>query len=183
MQEKKFTTYRIVFVGVMAAMICVVTAFRFPLFGSKIHFGNTLCLLGGLLFGGLYGGLSAGIGSMLNDLLIGGYGFLESLVTLVTKFLMGFTAGALAYGGGGQGRRPVRNIVACVSGALLYVALYMLKTLIFKRFLDGYLWEATWVAMGSKLPASLINAGFAIVAAPLLHAALRPALVKAKVLE
>ena len=54
-KNKKFSTYRIVFIGVMAAIVCVVTFFRFPLLESKVHFANAMCLLSGLLFGPLGG--------------------------------------------------------------------------------------------------------------------------------
>ena len=36
-QKSAFSTYRIVFIAVMAAIVCVVTFFRFPLLGSKVH--------------------------------------------------------------------------------------------------------------------------------------------------
>ena len=49
MKEKKFSTYQIVFVAVMAAIVCVVTFFRFPFLGSKVHFANAMCLLSGML--------------------------------------------------------------------------------------------------------------------------------------
>ena len=48
MKERKFSTYQIVFVAVMAALVCVVTFFRFPLLGSKVHFANAMCLLSGM---------------------------------------------------------------------------------------------------------------------------------------
>ena len=48
MKERKFSTYQIVFVAVMAALVCVVTFFRFPLLGSKVHFANAMCLLSGI---------------------------------------------------------------------------------------------------------------------------------------
>ena len=60
--SNRFPTSRIVLIGVMAAMIVVVTFFRFPLLGSKIHFANAMCLLAGLLLGPVGGGLAAGIG-------------------------------------------------------------------------------------------------------------------------
>ena len=72
MKERKFSTYQIVFVAVMAALVCVVTFFRFPLLGSKVHFANAMCLLSGMLFGPMLGGLAAGLGSMLYDALFGG---------------------------------------------------------------------------------------------------------------
>ena len=67
--SNRFPTSRIVLIGVMAAMIVVVTFFRFPLLGSKIHFANAMCLLAGLLLGPVGGGLAAGIGSFLYDVL------------------------------------------------------------------------------------------------------------------
>ena len=69
MKERKFSTYQIVFVAVMAALVCVVTFFRFPLLGSKVHFANAMCLLSGMLFGPMLGGLAAGLGSMLYTIL------------------------------------------------------------------------------------------------------------------
>ena len=66
-KKSRFSTYKIVFVGIMASVVYVVTIFRFPLFGSKVHFANAMCLLSGLLFGPLYGGLAAGLGSGLYD--------------------------------------------------------------------------------------------------------------------
>ena len=88
MKEKKFSTYQIVFVAVMAAIVCVVTFFRFPFLGSKVHFANAMCLLSGMLFGPVLGGLAAGFGSMLYDALFGGYDLINCLITFVSKFLM-----------------------------------------------------------------------------------------------
>ena len=80
MKEKKFSTYQIVFVAVMAAIVCVVTFFRFPFLGSKVHFANAMCLLSGMLFGPVLGGLAAGFGSMLYDALFGGYDLINCLI-------------------------------------------------------------------------------------------------------
>ena len=59
------------YIAVLAAIVCVVTLFRFPLLGSKVHLGNAVCLLSGLLMGPAAGGLAAGFGSALNDALYG----------------------------------------------------------------------------------------------------------------
>ena len=175
--KQHISIYNIAFAGVMAAIIYVLTMFRFPLFGSKVHFANAMCLLAGLLFGPLGGGLAAGIGSALYDLLVGGYGVVEALITLVMKFLMAFIC-AKAAGADGQTVKHGRIVAGCVTGALSYVALYMLKTFVFQRFVYGYPADAVWVTMLSKLPASLINAVFAMIVAPVLYEAVRPALAK-----
>ena len=183
MKEKKksFSTYKIVFIGVMAAVVCVVTFFRFPLLGSKVHFANAMCLLSGLLFGGVGGGLAAGIGSALYDGLYGGYDIIQCLITFVTKFAMAFICAKIA--GSPEKENKTRVVVASVVGALSYVALYMLKTFIYQRFVYAYPMETVWATMGSKLPASLINAVFAMIVAPIFYAALKPLLKKAGVLE
>ena len=176
MKEKKFSTYQIVFVAVMAAIVCVVTFFRFPFLGSKVHFANAMCLLSGMLFGPVLGGLAAGFGSMLYDALFGGYDLINCLITFVSKFLMAAICAWIAFGGKEDGKgKHARLVVGSVIGALSYVALYMLKTYIFQRFVNGYPLDAVVVTMGSKLPASLINAVFAMIVAPILYAAIAPA--------
>ena len=100
---------------------------------------------------------------------------------LLSGLLMGPMAGGLARGGGAETEETSRGRItlASAAGALFYVALYMAKTVIFQLFLYGYPMETALVTAGSKLPASLLNAIAAMVAAPLLYAALVPALRRA----
>lgn len=181
--KKKFSLVQIVYIGVMAALVCAVTFFRFPLLGSKVHFANAMCLLSGLLMGGLPGGLAAGFGSALYDALWGGYDLIQVLITFVSKFLMAWVCAGIAFAGNRQAKNHGWNIAACVVGALSYVALYMLKTFVYQRFIYGYPVDAVWITMGGKLPASLLNAAAAMVAAPILYSALRPALERAGQLQ
>ena len=165
--------YRLTAMAMMAALIYVVTLFRFPMLGSMVHFANALCLLSGMLLGPLAGGISAGLGSALFDAFGGGYGPIEVAITFVSKFAMAWVCGRLL-----QNRRKdlLHTVIAAVAGALTYVLLYMLKTFIFQRFVYGFAPDAVWATMISKLIPSLINAGLAIVAAPVFFHALRPAL-------
>ena len=117
MKEKKFSTYQIVFVAVMAAIVCVVTFFRFPFLGSKVHFANAMCLLSGMLFGPVLGGLAAGFGSMLYDALFGGYDLINCLITFVSKFLMAAICAWIAFGGKEDGKgKHARLVVGSVIG-------------------------------------------------------------------
>lgn len=175
--KKSNSVYKITFTALMAAIVCVATFCRFPLLESKVHLGNTACLLSGFLLGPVGGGLAAGIGSMLNDL-VSGYGLDECLVTFVSKYVMAMVCALVA----GKGTKRFAAAGA-VLGALSYVALYMCKTFVYRRFVYGYPIEAVWATMMSKLPASLLNAAFAIIVAPILFAALRPALEKADLLR
>ncbi len=181
MEKKKLNAYKIAFIGVMAAIVCVVTFFRFPLLNSKVHFANAMCLLSGMLFGGVGGGLAAGLGSALYDALFGGYGVIDCIVTFVSKFAMAFVCAAIVCRPGKESK--LRTVIGSVAGALSYVALYMLKTFIYQKFFYGYPGETVWATMLSKLPASLINAVFAMIAAPVLFAALKPVLKKTGLLD
>ncbi len=183
MNSSKITTRKIVLTGLMAAVVCVVTFFRFPLLGSKVHFANAMCLLSGMLLGGTYGGIAAGLGSALYDGLAGGYDIVQCIITFVSKFLMAYVCGKIAWGGGSRAENKSRNFIASVTGALLYVALYMLKTFVYQKFVYGFPMETVTATMLSKLPASLINAVFAMIVAPILAMAVIPALKRTGMLE
>lgn len=175
MRTEDRKTYDIVFTGVMAAIIFAVTYLRVPFFGSKLHFANAMCLLAGLLFGPVTGGLAAGIGSALYDLAY--YDAVQVCITFVSKFAMAWVCGKLA----GTARRDfepghLRLAVSCVTGAFTYVGLYMLKTFVYQRYVYGFAPDAVLLTMMSKLPASLINAVTALIAAPIFYRAVRPAI-------
>ncbi len=175
MSNKRFSILNITFMAMMAAMVYVVTLFRFPLLGSKVHFANAVCLLSGILLGPLQGGLAAGIGSALYDAIAGGYDTINVAITLVSKFAMAWVCGMVIHGTR-KPHRLDRTALACVLGALTYVALYMLKTYIYNRFVYGYPLDAVGATMVSKLIPSLINAAAAVVATPLFYHAVLPAL-------
>ena len=180
---------RVVFTGVMAAIICVITIFRIPLGQSKVHFANSMCLLSGLLLGPAWGGAAVGLGSALYDVMLGGYGLLDALITFVSKFAMAFVTGILyrawtkknAEDDWKKNLPPL--VVSCVIGSLTYVALYMLKTWLFKTYVEPVPAETIPTVMVAKLIPSLINAAFAVVTAPIFYHAVRPALKSAGILK
>ena len=180
---------RIVFTGVMAAIICVITTFRIPLGQSKVHFANSMCLLSGLLLGPVWGGTAAGLGSAIYDVLLGGYSFFDALITFVSKFAMAWVTGILyktwvlkkEEKSWKENLLPL--IVSCVLGALTYVALYMLKTWLFKMYVEPVPVDTIPGIMVAKLIPSLINAAFAVVTAPIFYHAVRPALKAGGILK
>jgi len=180
---------RVVFTGVMAAIICVITIFRIPLGQSKVHFANSMCLLSGLLLGPVLGGTAAGLGSALYDVLLGGYGLLDAVITFVSKFAMAWVTGMLFRAW--VLRKPEKTwkesllplIAACVIGSLTYVALYMLKTWLFKMYVEPVPVETIPGVMVAKLVPSLINAAFAVVTAPIFYHAVKPALKAGGILK
>ena len=160
----------------MAAITCALTFLRFPLFGSKVHLANAMCLLSGLFLGPVAGGIAAGLGSFLFDALWGGYDVIQCLITFVSKFLMAFVCAKMAGYKPGQNFHRGRLVLSCWVGAFFYIVLYMLKTFIYQRFIYGFPVDTVWITMLSKLPASLINAVFAAVVAPVAFFALQPSL-------
>lgn len=96
MRKDRHPAYHLALVGVMAALVYVVTMFRFPLLGSKMHFAMPCASWQGLLLGGGYGGAAAGLGSALYDLLAGGYDPLQALITFVSKFAMAWVCAVVA---------------------------------------------------------------------------------------
>ncbi len=177
MKKQKMNAYTLAFVGVMAAIIYVVTLFRFPFMGSKVHFANAMCLLGGMFFGPLYGGLAAGLGSALYDA-FNGYDVVNVIITFVSKFAMAYVCGKILWQKGERQEGILRVVIAAVVGALTYVALYMLKTFVYQAFVYSFPMQTVWATMLSKFVPSIINAVFAMIAAPILFKAMMPALRK-----
>ena len=181
---------RIVFTGVMAAIICVITIFRIPLGQSKVHFANSMCLLSGLLLGPVWGGAAAGLGSAIYDITLGGYSFFDAVITFVSKFAMAFVTGILYQiwvkkkeEAPDWKKELVPLVISCVIGALTYVALYMLKTWLFKTYVEPVPAETLPTVMVGKLIPSLINAAFAVVTAPIFYHAVVPALKAGGILK
>ena len=182
-RKKSITTYDLAFIGVMAAIIYVVTMFRIPVGQSKIHLANAVCLLAGMLFGPVSGGLAAGIGSALYDALAGGYDIANVAITFVSKFAMAAVCGLMT--GSLRAKKEEQTeksswlndtgkiILACVVGALTYVALYMLKSWLFKVYVEPVPPETLPAVLIGKLIPSLINAAAAVIVAPLLYVPLK----------
>ena len=189
MKKNEIQLTRIVFGAVMAALVFVVTLFRFPLLGSKVHFANAVCLLCGLLLGPVWGGTAAGLGSAIYDIALGGYSFFDALITFVSKFAMAWVTGILykTWVLKKEEKSWKENLLplvaACVLGALTYVALYMLKTWLFKMYVEPVPADTIPGVMVAKLIPSLINAAFAVVTAPIFYHAVRPALKSAGILK
>ena len=185
MNNRRSSTFRICFIGLMAAIVFVVNYFRIPFMGTQLHMTNALCALCGLLFGPSAGFMAAGLGSGLYDI-VGGYGA-ECVITFINKGMIALVAGLIAYKAGRK--EPLdtaahaKIIVGSVLGAFTYVALYMLKTTVAGLLIDGLTIDAVTVKLLSKFPGSTMNAVFASIVAPILFNALRPALKHAGLFE
>lgn len=183
MKDRKFSTYDIVVVGLMAAVCFATTAFLkigpfpTPAGPTMLKVGNIFCLLAGLLFGGVRGGLAAGIGSALYDLTDPIF-VADAPFTLIRFFLMAFICGMIAHWGNADGKNHKLNIAGAVAGSTFSVAFYIIKGII-ALVLEGSVLSAAVAASSVKLVTSGINAIIAVAVAVLIAPACRKALDRA----
>lgn len=186
MKNSRFTLYRIVIIGLMAAMVFVCTMFLgiripTPTGTTQLKTANAICLLTGLLFGGWTGGLAAGIGSALFDLTYPEWAA-GAWLTFIFFFAMGAICGGIAHANGAAGKNKARNWVAAICGAVGYWLLYIGKSIVV-LCLGGSVFSAAFIATVPKMLTGGINAVFAIVVSNLLAALLRPKLESAGIYE
>lgn len=185
-QKKYFSVRNIALVGILAAIIFVLTKFisipiPSPLGKTALSVGNAMCILSALLFGPLTGGLAAGIGNALVDLSDPAWAP-EFWITFINKFLMAFVAGLIMHKAA-VGSEKIRVWAAGLLGSLTYCLLYVAKNIISGVFVKGFTWDvAIMETMGLKLPVTLANAMIAMVCASLLYLVLKQPLRKAHVL-
>lgn len=169
------TTYRIVAIALMAALVYVGNYLQIKIpngvLVTRIHFGNSMCLLAGLLFGGLSGGLASGIGAGLYDLLDPVY-IVSAPYTFISKFAMGFTAGFLKRKGKNE---KISVAAAAIIGQFVYIFLYLVKSY-FTIIIVGGTPEAAWTAVGTNAVTSSVNAFIAVAVSVPLYLALSQAL-------
>lgn len=181
---KKITVKQCAFVGVMAALVYAASAYlQIPIptaIGStRLHMGNVMCLLSGLLLGPVSGGLAAGIGSMFFDLLNPAY-IASAPFTFAFKFLMAWVCGMIAKGA--DKKALLRCIVAAVVGAVTYVVLYLSKSFLEDYFVLGLPIEAVMLTVAQKGLVSTINGIIAAAVSVPLYLTLKPLLQRANLL-
>lgn len=176
---RKFTVKQISFIGILAALVYVTSAYlQIPIptaIGStRLHMGNVMCLLSGLLLGPIPGGLAAGFGSMLFDLTNPAY-VASAPFTFAFKFAMAWICGMIA--GTSSDPKHWRVILGAVIGAVSYVILYLGKSFIEDHFIMGVALDAVWLTVSQKGIVSTINGILAAaISVPLFFALRKPLL-------
>lgn len=95
MNKQSFGMKRMCITAVLTALCFAATYISIPLpTGAKVHLGNLVCVLAGLLCGGVVGGVTGSLGMGINDI-AQGYGWSTITRTFIIKFLMGFIVGYL----------------------------------------------------------------------------------------
>ena len=179
--KQKFTTRKIVFAALMAALTVVGSGLRIKVPAgivgtSAFHLGNIMCALSGILLGPWLGGLAAGLGSAIYDMFDPMY-IAECWLTFLMKGTYGVVVG-LVFGIGKKEWNYLKATLASAAGAVTYAVLYLAKNYIKAIVVQGIAVSGAWVAVLDKLPATIFNAVVAILFAPMLAAAIRTGLKK-----
>ena len=178
--KRRITIRETALIGVMAAVVYAASAFlQIPIptaiDNTRLHMGNVMCLLAGLLLGSWQGGLAAGIGSMFFDLTNPAY-ISSAPFTFVFKFLMAWLCGKIA--ANQKIGRSKRFIIGALSGSVLYIILYLSKSFIEHRFVLGLPLQAVMLTITQKAVVSGVNAIVAVCVAVPLGLALCPVIRK-----
>lgn len=173
---KKISIKNITLIGIMAAAVYVSSAFlQIPIptaIGStRLHMGNVICLLSGMLLGAVPGGLAAGIGSMFFDLTNPAY-ITSAPFTFLFKFIMAWLCGKIISNCSTIGVKT-KFIVGAMTGSFVYVLLYISKSFIKDHYILGLPLKAVILTVIQKSFVSSINAIFSVIIAVLLGLALR----------
>lgn len=126
---KNITTKEITFLGVMIAMVTVASYFgvRNPLSeGGYVHLGTLVALVIAMRYGKFTGAIAGGIGMMLFDI-FSTYSH-YALITLITRLIMGFAVGYIAYNSktNEQGTSLLRNSIALIVGMIIMLTGYFI---------------------------------------------------------
>ncbi len=177
--KRKFTVRDLAEIGVLAALVFVATYFLkigpIPTLAgpTQLKMGNAVCLLGAMLFGKTKGGLAAGIGSALYDLT--DPAFISSApFTFLFFFAMAYICGWIS----NIKESTKQNIIGAVCGAGSYLVLHIGKSFI-ELLLQGSEAAAAFVACGTKLLTSGVNAVFAVIISVILAPVFKKALKRA----
>jgi len=181
MKAQTFTTRKIAFAAMMAALTAAGSALRITMPLSiagttSFHLGNIMCALSGILLGPSLGGLAAGMGSAIYDMFNPAY-IDEAWLTFLMKGVYGLAAGLIVRIGNKE-LHYSKFTIAALAGALNYAALYLIKSYFKAIWIQGVAADAAWIVVVDKLPATIFNGAVAVIFAPILAVAIIKALKK-----
>ena len=179
MKHQTFTTRKIVFAAMMAALTAAGSALRITMPLSiagttSFQLGNIMCALSGILLGPGLGGLAAGMGSAIYDMFNPAY-IDEAWLTFLMKGAYGLASGMVIRI---SRKEPayLNSTLAALAGALCYAALYLLKSYYKAIWIQGVAAGAAWIVVLDKLPATIFNGAVAVIFAPVLAITIHKAL-------
>lgn len=170
--KNKFSVKKMAWVGLLSALVFVASLISIPIStgidNTRIHLGNVMCLLSGMMLGPIGGGLAAGIGSFFFDLTNPLY-ISTAPLTFIFKFTMAFICGLISQRGDNS-LSFKRNTAAAICGAIAYIILYLTKSFVYDYYFLKMEIITVKIDVSTKAVTSLINGIIAaVISVPLNH--------------
>ena len=155
---------------------------------TSLHIGNTFCVLGALLLGGWYGGLAGSIGMTIADLMDPVY-ITVAPKTFVLKLCIGLITGLVAHRIAKINESTDKkyvfkwSLIASVAGLAFNVVADPIVGYFYKQYILGQPQQLADALAKMSAVATFVNAVVSVILVCIIYNALRPALIKANLLE
>ena len=155
---------------------------------TSLHIGNTFCVLGALLLGGWYGGLAGAIGMTIADLMDPVY-ITGAPKTFVLKLCIGLITGLVAHKLAKINETNDKkyvfkwSLIASIAGLAFNVVADPVVGYFYKQYILGQPQEVASILAKLSAGATFVNAIVATILVVILYNAIRPALIKANLID
>ncbi|WP_129600526.1 ECF transporter S component [Anaerophilus nitritogenes] len=167
--QKKWTTRRIVMIGLFMALNMVATYIHVPIGASMMHLGTTALFITALILDPKDSAIASGGGMFLFDI-FGGY-ISYAPFTLIVKGLMAYVVAKIAQSKEYDGQNLGINFLAYLVGGVVSLVGYY--------FTNVYL-SGNFIASLSNIPGSLFTTSIGVIIALPLGKAVKKAFSKLK---
>ena len=194
MNKQNSTILKLAETALLAALCYVSFTFlqiKIPVPGgdaTSLHIGNTFCVLGALLLGGWYGGLAGSIGMTIADLMDPVY-ITIAPKTFVLKLCIGLITGLVAHRIAKINESTDKkyvfkwSLIASVAGLAFNVVAYPIVGYFYKQYILGQPQQLADALAKMSAVATFVNAVVSVILVCIIYNALRPAPIKANLLE
>ena len=155
---------------------------------TSLHIGNTFCVLGALLLGGWYGGLAGAIGMTIADLMDPVY-ITGAPKTFVLKLCIGLITGLVAHKFAKINETNDKkyvfkwSLIASIAGFAFNVVAGPIVGYFYKQYILGQPQEVASILAKLSAGATFVNAIVSTILVVILYNAIRPALIKANLID
>lgn len=155
---------------------------------TSLHIGNTFCVLGALLLGGWYGGLAGAIGMTIADLMDPVY-ITGAPKTFVLKLCIGLITGLVAHKIAKINETNDKkyvfkwSLIASIAGLAFNVVADPVVGYFYKQYILGQPQEVASILAKLSAGATFVNAIVSTILVVILYNAIRPALIKANLID
>ena len=194
MNNQNTTVMKLAETALLAALCYVSFTFlqiKIPVPGgdaTSLHIGNTFCVLGALLLGGWYGGLAGAIGMTIADLMDPVY-ITGAPKTFVLKLCIGLITGLVAHKLAKINETNDKkyvfkwSLIASIAGLAFNVVADPVVGYFYKQYILGQPQEVASILAKLSAGATFVNAIVSTILVVILYNAIRPALIKANLID